>query len=160
MGVAPELMAPVLRSFRGVEHRIETVRVLGGVTWINDSKGTNVDSTLKAIATMTKPTVLILGGSDKGTSFDALAEAIAASDVITHCVLIGDTAAKIRAALHKAGCDAVSEAGYDFDQCLLQCREKAVSGGCVLLSPACASFDMFRDFEDRGRIFKEKVMAL
>ena len=76
MGVEPALMAPVLRTFRGVEHRIETVRVLDGVTWINDSKGTNVDSTLKAIDTMTKETVLILGGSDKKTCFDPLAEAI------------------------------------------------------------------------------------
>lgn len=160
MGVAPELMGPVLRTFRGVEHRIETVRVLDGVTWINDSKGTNVDSTLKAIATMTKPTVLILGGSDKGTSFDPLAEAIVSAPQIAHCVLIGDTAAQIRASLEKAGYTAISEADHDFDRCIAVCRENAQQSGCVLLSPACASFDMFKDFEDRGRIFKEKVMAL
>ena len=160
MGVAPELMAPVLRTFRGVEHRIETVRELDGVTWINDSKGTNVDSTQKAIATMTRPTVLILGGSDKGASFDPLAQTIIAAPQIVHCVLIGDTAEKIKAALDKAGYTAVTMAGYDFDLCLRLCREKAPEGGCVLLSPACASFDMFKDFEDRGRVFKEKVMAL
>ena len=67
---------------------------------------------------------------------------------------------KIKAALDKAGYTAVTMAGYDFDLCLRLCREKAPEGGCVLLSPACASFDMFKDFEDRGRIFKEKVMAL
>jgi len=150
----------VLKTFRGVEHRIETVRVLDGVTWINDSKGTNVDSTLKAIATMTRPTVLILGGSDKGTSFDPLAEAIAAAPQIAHCVLIGDTAKQIRQALARMGYEAVSEGGHDFDRCIALCCEKAQEGGCVLLSPACASFDMFKDFEDRGRIFKEKVMAL
>ena len=160
MGVAPALMAPVLRTFRGVEHRIETVRELDGVTFINDSKGTNVDSTQKAIATMTRPTVLILGGSDKGASFDPLAETIIAAPQIVHCVLIGDTAEKIKAALDKAGYTATTMAGYDFDLCLRLCREKAPEGGCVLLSPACASFDMFKDFEDRGRIFKEKVMAL
>ena len=160
MGVATELMAPVLKTFRGVEHRIETVRTLDGVTWINDSKGTNVDSTQKAIATMTRPTVLILGGSDKGASFDPLAETIIAAPQIVHCVLIGDTAEKIRAALDKAGYSATTMAGYDFDLCLRLCREKAPEGGCVLLSPACASFDMFKDFEDRGRIFKEKVLAL
>ena len=160
MGVATELMAPVLRTFRGVEHRIETVRELGGVTWINDSKGTNVDSTQKAIATMTRPTVLILGGSDKGTSFDPLAQTLVAAPQIVHCVLIGDTAEKIKAALDKAGYTETTMAGYDFDLCLRLCREKAPEGGCVLLSPACASFDMFKDFEDRGRIFKEKVMAL
>ena len=160
MGVATERMAPVLKTFRGVEHRIETVRSLDGVTWINDSKGTNVDSTQKAIATMTRPTVLILGGSDKGASFDPLAETIIAAPQIVHCVLIGDTAEKIRAALDKAGYTATTMAGYDFDLCLRLCREKAPEGGCVLLSPACASFDMFKDFEDRGRIFKEKVLAM
>ena len=75
-------------------------------------------------------------------------------------MLIGDTAEKIKAALDKAGYTATTMAGYDFDLCLRLCREKAPEGGCVLLSPACASFDMFKDFEDRGRIFKEKVMAL
>ena len=160
MGVPCAVMADVLRTFRGVEHRIETVRVLNGVTWINDSKGTNVDSTLKAIDTMTRPTVLILGGSDKKTSFDPLAQAIAASKQIACCVLIGDTAAQIRESLERAGYTAVEEAGYDFDLCIEKCRALAQEGGCVLLSPACASFDMFKDYEDRGRIFKEKVMAL
>jgi len=160
LGVPCTVMADVLRTFRGVEHRIETVRVLDGVTWINDSKGTNVDSTLKAIDTMKKPTVLILGGSDKKTSFDPLAQAIAASKQIVHCVLIGDTAAQIRLALERVNYHAIDEAGYDFDLCLAKCRALAQDGGCVLLSPACASFDMFKDYEDRGRIFKEKVMAL
>ncbi len=160
MGVDPALMGPVLKTFRGVEHRIETVRVLDGVTWINDSKGTNVDSTQKAIATMTRPTVLILGGSDKGTSFDPLAETIIAAPQIAHCVCIGDTAEQIRAALEKVGYSAVTMAGHDFDACISACRNLAQAGGCVLLSPACASFDMFKDFEDRGRIFKEKVLAL
>ena len=160
MGVAPELMAPVLRTFRGVEHRIETVRELDGVTWINDSKGTNVDSTQKAIATMTRPTVLILGGSDKKVSFDPLAQTIIEAPQIEHCVLIGDTAEQIRAALERVGYTAYTMTGYDFDACLAACRSLAKPGGCVLLSPACASFDMFKDYEDRGRIFKEKVMAL
>ena len=160
MGVQAARLAPVLRTFAGVEPRIETVRELCGVTWINDSKGTNVDSTQKAIATMTKPTVLILGGSDKGASFAPLAETIAASPQIAHCVLIGDTAAQIGRALAQAGYTAVSEAGHDFDRCIALCRALAQPGGCVLLSPACASFDMFKDFEDRGRVFKEKVLAL
>lgn len=153
-------MAQVLRTFRGVEHRIETVRELRGVTWINDSKGTNVDSTQKAIATMTRPTVLILGGSDKKTSFDPLAQTIVASGLIAHCVLIGDTAEQIRGALDRAGYGAYTMTGYDFDACLAACARLAQLGGCVLLSPACASFDMFRDYEDRGRVFKEKVMAM
>ncbi|MBQ2834052.1 MAG: UDP-N-acetylmuramoyl-L-alanine--D-glutamate ligase, partial [Clostridia bacterium] len=159
-GVDTGVMAGVLKTFRGVEHRIETVRVLHGVTWINDSKGTNVDSTQKAIATMTKPTVLILGGSDKKTSFDPLAETIASAPAIRHCVLIGDTAEQIRASLEAKGFMAYTMAGYDFDVCLAACRALAADGGCVLLSPACASFDMFKDYEDRGRIFKEKVLAM
>ncbi|MGN0995964.1 MAG: UDP-N-acetylmuramoyl-L-alanine--D-glutamate ligase [Candidatus Ventricola sp.] len=159
-GVPGETMAQVLRTFQGVEHRIETVRTLRGVTWINDSKGTNVDSTQKAIATMTRPTVLILGGSDKRTSFDPLARTIAKAGQIVHCVLIGDTAAQIRGALERAGYTAYTEAGYDFDACLAACARLAQPGGCVLLSPACASFDMFKDYEDRGRVFKEKVMAM
>ncbi len=160
MGVPAGVMAQVLRTFRGVEHRIETVRVLDGVTWINDSKGTNVDSTQKAIATMTRPTVLILGGSDKKTTFDPLAQTIIGSPQIAHCVLIGDTAEQIRGSLERAGYTAYTMAGYDFDACLAACRKLAAEGGCVLLSPACASFDMFKDYEDRGRIFKEKVMAM
>ena len=160
MNVAPDVMAQVLRTFKGVEHRIETVRELDGVTWINDSKGTNVDSTQKAIATMTRPTVLILGGSDKKTSFVPLAETIVRAPQIEHCVLIGDTAAQIEEALRSVGYTAIEHAGYDFDACIARCRALARRDGCVLLSPACASFDMFKDYEDRGRVFKEKVLAL
>ena len=158
-GVPSGVMADVLRTFRGVEHRIETVRTLRGVTWINDSKGTNVDSTLKAIATMTRPTVLILGGSDKKTSFAPLAQAIAGAPMIEHCVLIGDTAQQIEDALREAGYTAFTRAGYDFDACLAVCAREAKEGGNVLLSPACASFDMFKDYEHRGQVFKEKVAA-
>ena len=157
LGVPVETMREVLMTFPGVEHRIETVRTLEGITWINDSKGSNVDSTEKAIATMTAPTVLILGGSDKKVSFDGLAETIKNSPVITYCVLIGDTAEQIRRALEHVGYMSYTMAGYDFDHCLAVAREHAVKGGNVLLSPACASFDMFKDFEDRGRVFKEKV---
>jgi len=159
-GVAPEVMREVLKTFTGVEHRIETVRTLHGVTWINDSKGTNVDSTLKAIDTMTRPTVLILGGSDKKTNFDPLAEAIVRSGNIRHCVLIGDTAQQLKESLDRAGFASYEMAGYDFDDCIARCRAAAVAGGNVLLSPACASFDMFVDYEDRGRVFKRKVLGL
>lgn len=160
MGMPAGLMAQVLKTFKGVEHRIETVRELRGVTWINDSKGTNVDSTQKAIATMTRPTVLILGGSDKKVSFEPLAKTIVEAPQIVHCVLIGDTAEQIRGELDRAGYGAYTMTGYDFDACLAACSALAREGGCVLLSPACASFDMFKDYEDRGRIFKEKVMAM
>ncbi len=160
LGVPCETMRDVLRTFKGVEHRIETVRTLDGVTWINDSKGTNVDSTQKAIATMTAPTVLILGGSDKKVSFDPLADTIKDVPLIEHCVLIGDTAEQIRAALERVGYTSYSMTGYDFDACIAECRKLAKAGGNVLLSPACASFDMFTDYENRGKVFKDKVNAL
>ena len=109
---------------------------------------------------MTRPTVLILGGSDKKTSFAPLARSIAAAPMIEHCVLIGDTAEQIREALEAEGYTNYTMTGYDFDLCLRTCRGLAREGGCVLLSPACASFDMFRDYEHRGRVFKDMVMAL
>ena len=114
MGVPCETMREVLKTFRGVEHRIETVRELNGVTWINDSKGTNVDSTQKAIATMNRPTVLILGGSDKKVSFDPLAKSIVEAPLIEHCVLIGDTANQIKDALDRAGYSALHDDGVRF----------------------------------------------
>ena len=109
---------------------------------------------------MKKPTVLILGGSDKKVSFDPLAKSIAEAPLIEHCVLIGDTANQIKDALDRVGYKAYTMTGYDFDLCLKTCAELAKEGGNVLLSPACASFDMFTDYENRGKIFKEKVMAL
>lgn len=82
------------------------------------------------------------------------------SFAVSPLMVIAFTPVRMAAALDKAGYTATTMAGYDFDLCLRLCREKAPEGGCVLLSPACASFDMFKDFEDRGRVFKEKVMAL
>ena len=158
-GVDAETVAKTLRTFRGVEHRIETVRVLDGVTYINDSKGTNVDSTIKAIQTMTAPTVLILGGSDKKTDFTPMALEMLKGN-ISAAVLIGDTAAQLKDTLDKAGFAPVVMAGYDFEKAIAEARRLAVPGGNVLLSPACASFDMFTDYENRGMIFKQIVNAL
>ena len=103
---------------------------------------------------------VILGGSDKKVSFDPLARSIADAPMIEHCVLIGDTAEQIRQALERVGYTAYTMTGYDFDACLAACRRLAKAGGCVLLSPACASFDMFSDYEARGREFKRIVKDL
>ena len=158
-GVPAPVIRYVLRTFKGVEHRIEPVRDLNGVRWYNDSKGTNVDSTIKAVETMTAPTVLILGGSDKGTPFDELAEVIVKSGQIKDVVLCGATGPKIEKALLDAGYTAIHHA-KTYEETVKMCRELAVEGGNVLLSPACASFDMFSDYEQRGRIFKELVNNL
>ncbi len=158
-GVPAPVVRHALRTFGGVEHRIEFARELDGVRYINDSKGTNVDSTIKAVQTMTSPTVIILGGYDKHVSFAPLAEEIARSPYIAHCVLIGATADQIEQALRDAGYRAIARAGTLKDA-VDTCRALAVDGGNVLFSPACASFDMFTDYEARGRIFKEIVAEL
>ena len=160
MGVPIPVIRHSLKTFRGVEHRIESVRVLDGVEYFNDSKGTNVDSTLKAVETMTRPTVLILGGYDKKVSFDPLSREIAERrDIIRETVLIGETASQIEASLLKAGYDHILHAGT-LREAVETCRQIAGDGWNVLLSPACASFDMFKDYEERGRIFKKIVMEL
>lgn len=154
-GVEKEAVSYTLKTFSGVEHRIETVLTKDGVTYINDSKGTNPDSTIKAIETMTKPTVLILGGYDKGGSFDSLFEAF--TENIKHTVLIGVTAEKLEETAKKYNWENYTVCKGNFEECVNKAKEKAKEGYNVLLSPACASFDMFKDFEERGEVFKEIV---
>ena len=158
-GVPAPVIRHALRTFPGVEHRIEFVRELDGVRYINDSKGTNVDSTIKAVQSMKAPTALILGGYDKHVSFAPLAEEIQKTPLIQNCVLIGATADQIEKALRDAGYTAIRRAAT-LQEAVEKCREMSGPGGNVLLSPACASFDMFSDYEQRGRIFKEIVNNL
>ncbi len=159
MGVPAPVIRHTLRTFAGVEHRIEFVRELDGVRYINDSKGTNVDSTLKAIQTMTAPTVIILGGYDKHCDFTPLALEMVKSPNMKAAVLIGVTADQIETALCKAGYTAIHRADT-LEEAVNIGRRLSEKGGNVLLSPACASFDMFSDYEARGRIFKEIVQNL
>ena len=158
-GVPAPVIRQAFRTFPGVEHRIEFTRELEGVRYINDSKGTNVDSTIKAVQSMKAPTAIILGGYDKHVSFDALAQEIVATPLIENCVLIGVTANQIEEALKKAGYTHIHHAG-SMQEAVEMCRSLSRPGGNVLLSPACASFDMFEDYEQRGRIFKEIVHQL
>lgn len=155
-GIPAPVVRHTLRTFRGVEHRIEFVRELDGVQFINDSKGTNVDSSIQAVRAMKRPTVLILGGYDKHTDFMPLCREIVQSS-IEHVVLIGATAKQCEETLERAGFHAWEHAGYDFEKAIQLAFERAPEGGAVLLSPSCASFDMFDDYEARGRIFKEIV---
>ena len=155
-GVPREIIASVLKSFQGVEHRIERVRTVNGITFINDSKGTNPDSTIKAVQTMKAPTVIILGGSEKNSDYTAMCRVIRKSPVC-YAVLLGDTGKAIGEALKAQGFTDSVYTGYDFKQAIDTAAQHAQDGWNVLLSPACASFDMFKDFEHRGEEFKRIV---
>ena len=157
-GVPAPVVRHTLKTFPGVEHRIETVRTVEGVTYINDSKGTNVDASIRAVRAMKVPTVLLAGGYDKHTDFLPLAREILASKIHT-VVVLGDTAEQIERALRAVGFESILHA-KTFEEAVLLARSCAREGENVLLSPACASFDMFRDYEERGRVFKEIVSRL
>ena len=144
-----------LRQFRGLEHVMEVVRILREVTYINDSKGTNVDATIKALESLPGRVILIAGGREKGEEYPGLVEAVQGK--AKQVILIGEARARFREILK--GATAVSEAGSLADA-VRQAADLAVAGDTVLLSPVCASFDMFRDYKDRGRQFKEQVHEL
>lgn len=157
--VQPAVIRHALVSFAGVEHRIEFVREINGVRYINDSKGTNPDATIKALEAMTAATVLMAGGFDKQVSFDQLAQSITQSEIIRQVVLYGQTAELIARALRSAGFAACQVTG-SMEEALLLSRSLAEPGYNVLLSPACASFDQFSDYEQRGKRFKELVRVM
>lgn len=157
-GVPAPVVRHTLKTFPGVEHRIETVRTVEGVTYINDSKGTNVDASIRAVRAMKVPTVLLAGGYDKHTDFLPLAREILARKIHT-VVVLGDTAEQIERALRAVGFESILHA-KTFEEAVLLARSCAREGENVLLSPACASFDMFQDYEERGRVFKEIVSRL
>lgn len=153
-GVPLDTIREVLKNFRGVEHRIEYVATVDGVDYYNDSKGTNTDAAIRAVLAMKKPIVLIGGGYDKKVSFDEWTKLFPGR--VKHLALIGATAPQIRASAEKFGFTAISDCGT-FDEAIDLCREKAEPGDCVLLSPACASWGMFDNYEQRGKLFKERV---
>ena len=155
-GMAPSAIRRGIAAFRGVAHRIERVHDDRGVVYYNDSKGTNVDSTIKALESFTEPIVLIAGGKGKGQDFAPLAEA--ARGRVRRAVLIGQDRARIRVVLEGAGVP--TETAESMEEAVRRAREAARVGDVVLLSPACASFDMFRNFEHRGDVFKAVVRAL
>ncbi len=157
MGVNPAAVRYTLATFEGVEHRIERVTTISGVTFFNDSKGTNVDAALRAVWSMEAPTVLIAGGYDKHTDFAPLYRGF--TDQIRHVVLIGDTAKQLAETAAAEGYTNISREGT-FRDAVEAAYAIAKPGWNVLLSPACASFDMFKDYEERGRVFKEIVHSL
>ena len=155
LGIAPSRIRASVRGFRGLEHRLEPVATVGGVSFINDSKATTVDATLKALAGFTRPVVLILGGKDKGSDFRPLRKAVRRG--VKAVVLVGSAREKIREAL--AGTVPLIEADT-YPEVVRAARAAAAPGDIVLLAPACTSWDMFRNFEERGRVFKREVRRL
>jgi UDP-N-acetylmuramoylalanine--D-glutamate ligase len=154
-GCPLEAVRHVLRTFPGLEHALETVRERQGVRFVNDSKGTNVDATVKAIESLDQPILLIAGGRDKGGDFARLADPVRRR--VKRLILIGEAAPRIEQAM--GTCDRLRRANTLRDAVELAVHE-AEPGDVVLLSPACASFDMFADYQDRGRQFKALVNEL
>lgn len=155
VGVEVGAAAEVLKSFRPLEHRMEPVGELRGALYVNDSKATNVESARCALSSYDRPIVLIAGGRDKGSDFTALRDLVARN--VKHLVLIGEAAGPMEEAL--AGAAPVSRAD-SLEEAVVTSSILADPGDVVLLSPACASFDMFDDYEHRGRVFKSAVREL
>jgi UDP-N-acetylmuramoylalanine--D-glutamate ligase len=156
MGLSPGAIRAGIGAFRGVSHRIERVTDERGVVYYNDSKGTNVASTIKALESFTEPIVLIAGGKGKGQDFSPLAEA--ARGRVRQAVLIGTDRPAVRAALEAAGVLCADAASMR--DAVAAARSLARAGDVVLLSPACASFDMFDNYEHRGEVFMALVHEL
>jgi UDP-N-acetylmuramoylalanine--D-glutamate ligase len=154
-GCPMDAISQGLPAFRGLEHVMEVVRVLRGVAYVNDSKGTNVDATIKALESVPAPVILIAGGREKGGEYPGLAEVVRRK--AKGVILLGEARARLREVL--AGACPITEAASLRDA-VRDAAKTAVAGDTVLLSPACASFDMFADYRDRGRQFKESVHEL
>lgn len=156
-GVPPEVIRRTVCSFQAVEHRIEYVTEKHGVVYYNDSKGTNPDAAIKGIQAMDRPTLLIGGGYDKDSSYEEWIEAF--DGKVKYLVLIGQTREKIAQAAQNAGFENIILADT-LDEAVSACARLAQSGDAVLLSPACASWGMFPNYEVRGKRFKELVNQL
>jgi UDP-N-acetylmuramoylalanine--D-glutamate ligase len=156
-GVPEDIILHEIKRFKAVEHRIEYVATKNDVVYYNDSKGTNPDAAIKAIKAMSRPTILIGGGYDKGSEFDDYVKAF--SPNVKMLVLMGVTAPKIAATAEKYGFTNVVTAG-SLEEVVKICADNAKPGDAVLLSPACASWDMFESYEQRGRMFKDYVNRL
>lgn len=154
IGISDDNIKETLSTFKGLEHRLEFVREIKGVEFYNDSKSTTVNALEKALRSFEKPVILIAGGRDKGLDFTKIRELI--HKKLKELILIGEASEKIKNELefkpnYKAS---------DFKDAVLHASNSARSGDIVLLSPACASFDMFKDYEERGRAFKDMVKSL
>ncbi|MBK5253461.1 MAG: UDP-N-acetylmuramoyl-L-alanine--D-glutamate ligase [Peptostreptococcaceae bacterium] len=156
-GINPEVIGKAIEEFKGVKHRIEYVRVVDGINYYNDSKGTNVDATLIALDALKKNIILIAGGDGKSQNFDVLGAALKGR--VKALVLLGKDAELIEKSARKAGFNEIYTE-EDMYACIVKATALAQEGDNVLLSPACASWDMYDNFEQRGEHFKDCVELL
>ncbi|HET7791085.1 MAG TPA: UDP-N-acetylmuramoyl-L-alanine--D-glutamate ligase [Gemmatimonadales bacterium] len=154
-GVEPPRIAEGLRTFRALPHRLEPVREVAGVLWINDSKATNIASTTVAVAAMDRPYVLLLGGRHKGEPYTGLAPLLAAR--CRRVIAYGEAGPIVE---HDLGGKVPLERGGSFEDVVARARRAAGAGDAVLLSPACSSYDMFKNYEERGALFRRLVEAM
>jgi UDP-N-acetylmuramoylalanine--D-glutamate ligase len=154
-GCSKKAIQAVLSRFEGLEHRLEFVREVRGVRFYNDSKGTNVGSVVKSLQSFSEPVILIAGGKDKNGDLSPLEELIRKR--AKHLILIGEARERMNRQLGRLTDTVLAET---MEEAVLLAHEKARAGEVVLLSPACSSFDMFKDYKERGRVFKEAVYRL
>jgi UDP-N-acetylmuramoylalanine--D-glutamate ligase len=153
-GIEQAITEDVLRTFKGLPHRVEHIRTIDGITFYNDSKATNVDAAKRALESIDGTIVLIAGGKDKGGSYRVITEA---ADKIRALIVIGEAQKKI---VHELGSHLKTYTENSMEDAVRKAREVARAGDMVLLSPMCSSFDMFKDYKDRGNTFRRIVESL
>ncbi|MBN2602422.1 MAG: UDP-N-acetylmuramoyl-L-alanine--D-glutamate ligase, partial [Candidatus Marinimicrobia bacterium] len=153
--ISKDHISEVLMHFPGIEHRLEYVRTIHGVDYYNDSKATNVESVKYALKSFNRPVIIILGGRDKDSDFSILVPILKAH--VKHALLIGEAASKIEPVIRN-----IIDYSYtdSMENALNTATQIAKTGDVVLLAPACASFDMFDNYEHRGKVFKEIVLSI
>jgi len=156
-GVPTGLIGEGLRSFQALPHRLEPVREVGGILWINDSKATNIASTVVAIEAMSRPFVLLLGGRHKGEPYTRLGPLLATKDRVRLVIAYGEAGPIVEQDLQG---QVTLERGTTFEDVVARARRAAKAGDVVLLSPACSSYDMFKNYEERGATFRKLVEAM
>ena len=155
-GIKKEDIKKSLSDFPGVEHRLEKVATVGGILYVNDSKATNVDACWYALESMKTPTILIIGGKDKGNDYNAIKELV--KEKCAGIVYLGADNKKLHDNFDNLGIQVADT--HNMKDCVSECNKMAKPGYTVLLSPCCASFDLFKNMEDRGEQFKSLVRSL
>lgn len=155
-------ISQAVKEFKGLEHRLEFVREVSGVKYYNDSFSTTPETAIAALKSFSQPEILILGGSDKGSDYTELGKEIVAAKNIKAVILVGQMGPKIKEAIEKAGKfeGEFKEGAKDMAEIISQAKAVVESGDVVLLSPACASFGMFKNYKQRGQLFKEEVSKI